>query len=385
MSVVVVDASCYSLPYDYSLCNALGREGCRVVLARSEYRQPWKGSADTFEDWKHFYCRTRSAERRQFFQVPRTLAKAAEHFVDMRSFVQKLRTLRPDVIHFQWLPAPLLDDLYLKQLSAIAPMVFTVHNTHPHGTMIQRLHQRLGWASVFRHFQAVIVHSGFSNRVIVEKKWASANKIHLIPHGVLDYYQDLDNGTPSPASSPNVVMFFGNIEEYKGVDVLVRAFALLPAEVLARTQLLIAGSAKIDIEPLRKLGRDLGIESRIVWKVGYVAEEEVAGLFRSATVVALPYRKIDQSGVLMIAVAFGKAIVASHIGGISEVVEHGVHGLLVNPEDTRGLATALQELLTSPARRHSMEQATTRLAKTELSWARSARKTTDLYRQLLSV
>jgi len=373
------------LPYDYSLCDELGRDGCRVVLARSHFRaSKWKRPATAFEVWNHFYRRSHEAKPGPLLRAPWKLAKVAEHMLDMRRFVGRLRELQPDVIHFQWLPVPLLDSLYLKQLSAIAPLAFTVHNTDPHGSLMQRFHQKLRWASVFQHFEAIIVHSGFSKKQIVEKNWAPAERIHVIPHGVLDYYTSLDAPESAMTSSLEVVLMFGNIEAYKGLDVLVRAFALLPQEVRARTQLLVAGTPNIDIESVRRLSRDLGVDSRIIWKLGFVADEDIPELFRSASLVALPYRSIDQSGVLMTAVAFGKAIVASRIGGIPDVISDGVHGILVNPGDPQDLAAALQNLLTNPVRRHAMERATAHLAKTELSWAVSARKTIDVYRQIIS-
>jgi glycosyltransferase involved in cell wall biosynthesis len=140
----------------------------------------------------------------------------------------------------------------------------------------------------------------------------------------------------------------------------------------------------MDAAPLRKLARDLEIEPQVAWRLNYIAEEEVAPLFRSAALVVLPYRNIDQSGVLMTAVAFGKAIIASRIGGIPDVIQDGVHGLLVNPGDPQDLAAALRDLLTNPARRLAMEQATNKLAKTELSWAASAQKTVEVYRKVVA-
>jgi len=95
--------------------------------------------------------------------------------------------------------------------------------------------------------------------------------------------------------------------------------------------------------------------------------------------VALPYRAIDQSGVLMTAVAFGKAIVASRTGGFPEVIRDGVQGILVAPGNVLELAAALQDLLANPARRQAMEQATRHLARTELSWTNSAQKTVAIY------
>ena len=383
---VMVDASCFSLPYDYSLCDALADQGCRVILARSEFLAgEWTRPASSFEACNHFY-RLSHSKKRQGISAPLwKIIKAAEHLIDMRRFVPRMRALRPDVIHFQWLPVPMLDGLYLRDLSQVAPLVLTVHNARPHGSLTQRLFQDFRRTAILRHFQAIIVHSEFTKRQMVEMDWAPAERIHVIPHAVLDYYLSLDESASLPVCTSNqTVMFFGNIEAYKGLDVLIRAFALLPEDLRDRTQLLVAGSPNTDVASLQKLARDLGIESRMVWKLGYIREEEVPQLFRSATVVALPYRAIDQSGVLMTAVAFGKAIVASRTGGFPEVISDGVNGTLVTPGNVLQLATALQDLLVNPVRRRAMEQANGDLARTELSWANSAQKTIALYETVLA-
>ncbi len=387
MTTVVVDASCFSLPYDYSLCDALGNEGCRVFLVRSEFLAgEWIRRARGFEAWNHFYRLSHGKKRRGIFAPLWRIVKAAEHLVDMREFVPRMRELKPDIIHFQWLPVPLMDGLYLRDLSRVAPLVLTVHNAKPHGSFMQRTLQDCRRTAILRYFQAIIVHSQFTKQQIVAKNWAPADRIHVIPHGVLDYYLSLDGSsqTEQPPPFHQTVMFFGNIEAYKGLDVLIRAFALLPEDLRARTQLLVAGSPNTDVVSLQKLARDLGIERCMVWKLGYIREEEVPQLFRSATIVALPYRAIDQSGVLMTAMAFGKAIVASRTGGFPEVITDRVNGILVTPGVVLELAAALQELLTNPARREAMERATSELARTELSWASSAKKTVALYETVLA-
>jgi glycosyltransferase involved in cell wall biosynthesis len=387
MTTVVVDASCFSLPYDYSLCDALGNEGCRVFLVRSEFLAgEWIRRARGFEAWNHFYRLSHGKKRRGIFAPLWRIVKAAEHLVDMREFVPRMRELRPDIIHFQWLPVPLMDGLYLRDLSRVAPLVLTVHNAKPHGSLMQRTFQDCRRTAILRYFQAIIVHSQFTKQQIVAKNWAPADRVHVIPHGVLDYYLSLNGSsqTEQPPPFHQTVMFFGNIEAYKGLDVLIRAFALLPEDLRARTQLLVAGSPNTDVVSLQKLARDLGIERCMVWKLGYIREEEVPQLFRSATIVALPYRAIDQSGVLMTAMAFGKAIVASRTGGFPEVITDRVNGILVTPGVVLELAAALQELLTNPARREAMERATSELARTELSWASSAKKTVALYETVLA-
>ena len=88
MTSVVVDASCFSLPYDYSLCDALADQGCRVFLARSEFLAgEWTRTADRFEAWKHFYPLSHGKKRQGVFAPLWRIIKAAEHLKDMRRFV----------------------------------------------------------------------------------------------------------------------------------------------------------------------------------------------------------------------------------------------------------------------------------------------------------
>jgi glycosyltransferase involved in cell wall biosynthesis len=385
ITAVVVDASCFSLPYDYSLCEALGRLQCQVVLARSEFLAgDWKRPPAEFRVLNHFYNFSNATKRPKIFRLPWKLIKAGEHLIDMRTFVRRMRDLKPDVIHFQWLPVPLLDGFYLEELSQIAPLVLTVHNSSPHGSFLQRLHQKLRWRSMFRHISAVVAHSEFTKSQIVAQDWVPVDKVHVIHHGVLDYYSAGGGSETSDSPARREILFFGNIEQYKGLDLLIQAFAQLPEEVRASTRLLVAGAPNINVEPMQSLCRYLGIDQQIVWNLGFVAEEKVPQLFRSATVVVLPYRQIDQSGVLMTAVAFGKAIIASRVGGFPEIIRDGISGLLVEPGDIAGLAAALLDVLSHDDRRQSMERMISLSAKTDYSWAQSAEKTKALYEALIA-
>jgi glycogen(starch) synthase len=86
--------------------------------------------------------------------------------------------------------------------------------------------------------------------------------------------------------------------------------------------------------------------------------------------------------VLMTAVAFEKAVVASQVGGIAETIQSGTHGYLVQPGDVSGLTTALSAVLSNPQRRTSMEQAMGGLRKGALSWDNIATQTIQLYARL---
>jgi glycosyltransferase involved in cell wall biosynthesis len=235
---------------------------------------------------------------------------------------------------------------------------------------------------VFEDFRAVIVHSEFSKRRLLEKRWVSADRIHVIPHGPLQYYNSEEACIRKTPAEEQTLLFFGRIERYKGLDVLIRAFAQLPGERITNTRLVIAGTAGFDLAPLRNLSKRLRVEERISWDVRFIPEEEIPALFRAASVVVLPYLDIDQSGVLMTALAFDKAIVASRVGGIAETIQDGVHGLLTEPGSVESLAKALESLLTNVELRRSMENSVRQLRTRELSWESVAQKTLAVYSQI---
>jgi glycosyltransferase involved in cell wall biosynthesis len=228
----------------------------------------------------------------------------------------------------------------------------------------------------------VVVHTAYSKRRVIEEGWMEADKVHVIPHGVLDHYSSRDH-SPVTESAEKTILFFGAIAPYKGLDVLLKAFASMPSETRAKTRIVVAGRADMNIAPIRQLADQLGIAGQIDWNIRFINDREIPGFFRKATVVALPYREIDQSGVLLTAIAFDKPIVATRVGGIPETIEHGTHGLLVQPDNVQELAHALHSVLVNAEWRCSMQHAVHVLGTGELSWRNVARKTIDLYEQLL--
>ena len=355
------------------------------MLARSKFLYDHWEPSSSFDSWQHFYEFTHGAGSAHSRRWLWKLAKGAEHVVGMERFCREMRKLKPDVIHFQWLPLPALDRWFLSRLSRIAPLVLTLHNTKfsRFGTSA-RLQQQTGIRSVFSKFGALIVHSEFSKQKVVESSWASADRVHVVHHGPLEYYRELKMPAAPIAGGEQVVLFFGTTERYKGIDVLLRAFAALPREVLSRTRLLIAGQPRAGVEAAQDLSKQLGVESRVTWDLRFIGEEEVAGLFRSATVVVLPYREIDQSGVLMTAIAFEKAIIATRVGGIPETIQDGDPWIPRPPEDPGQLAKALQEVLTNPQARLVMEGEVRKLRTGALSWKHSARRTLQVYRTVMA-
>jgi glycosyltransferase involved in cell wall biosynthesis len=416
LSAIVVDPLAFSPAYNYSLCDAMSRAGCSVTLAQGGMRRPQLSGKGSFELWSDFHppdqiswprkaarqWLKRGRERRLTHtsnqvvpnQSPpaetarpgavRKLIKAADYFAGMRHFASVFESKRPDIIHFQWLTLPVVDRLYLSRLRKISPLVLTLHNTTLfHGSPTSRL-QGVGFASVLSYFDALIVHTEFSRRRVIEMGWCRPENVHVVPHGVLECH-DLPTNVSSTASADGeqTILFFGSVRPYKGIDYLIRALAKLPAGLLASTRLVVAGNPGMDTSKLFDLAQSLGVDHRITWHLRFIRDEEIPEFFHRASLIVLPYREIDQSGVLMTAVAFGKPIVASRIGGIPEVVHDGIHGYLVDVGDVDGLATAVSKVLLDREKREDMQKALAQLRTGPLAWSSCASRTIDLYQQVL--
>jgi glycosyltransferase involved in cell wall biosynthesis len=141
-----------------------------------------------------------------------------------------------------------------------------------------------------------------------------------------------------------VILFFGNVRAYKGLEELVAALPLVRRSVDAT--LVVAGSFFEPLERYRRQARDLGVGDQVRFVPDYVPDEDVAGLFARSDVVALPYRSAPGSGVLGQAAQAGRPVVATAVGSLPAMV--GDRGILVSPGDPAALAEGLVRALRDP-------------------------------------
>jgi glycosyltransferase involved in cell wall biosynthesis len=227
------------------------------------------------------------------------------------------------------------------------------------------------------------VHSRHGRDRLIGDLGVAAENVRMIPHGAFDYLTRLETQrTIDPAAGDlhgrKVVLSFGLIRPHKGVDVLVDAFAATPEDAV----LLIVGRPMMPVEPLRRRARELGVEDRVRLVPRFVAEDEVPAYFRRADLVVLPYRDVEQSGVLFTALAFSCPLLITAVGGFPELAEHGA-ARIVPPGDTASLQAAMRDLLDDEDARSALSQAARRAAAGPYSWERAAELTENLYRELL--
>jgi len=373
MRVQLVDPRGDVTPYDHALSAALGRRGAEVELVTSRFVYgPIPGERD-YAVSERFY---RLAVRRGLeARRSRQALRLVEHVPDMLRY--RRHAGGADVRHFQWLPLEAIDSWLIP---AARPRVMTLHNVIRRGegrrsaAVTRRLAERM---------DGLVVHTEHGRRRLTERLGIDPGKIRVIPHGAFEHLTRQRRELPLPDELAEVegpvVLSFGMVRPYKGVDVLLDAFRDVEGAELWIVGRPLDGSL---MGELHERARQIPGKVRFVTR--YITEAEIPAFFRRADLVALPYRSVDQSGVLYIGLAFGKPMVISAVGGFEELAaEHGA-ARLVPPAEPEPLAAAIRELLADSGERARLGERAAAAATGPYSWDNSAALTLELYEELLA-
>ena len=379
MKIALIDPSLFTWPYDKALAEGLIGEGHDVVFY-TKYLGPKDQGKGTPYLRELFYPGFQTAFMKSLPHPVFLGLKGIAHFFSLITLWYNLRLYRPDIIHFQWAPLPVVDRLFVPLFRKIAPVVLTVHDSSPFNNNPRSKLQGMGAIDIMRDYDHLIVHTEKA-REAVRKYGLSLDRISRIEHGVIG--TDMPNVSPLKASGerPVTILLFGHLKPYKGADVLIGALSHLPDDVRARCLVRIVGKPQMDVEPLFALARERGVDTSIRWDLRFIGDDEVGEVFASSDITAMPYREIDASGVLMVSLSIGRPIVASNIGLFSEILEDGKHGFLIPMEDEKALAAALEKLIRDENLRLQMGQNVRDLGQSIPGWDVIARKTADLYKR----
>lgn len=307
--------------------------------------------------------------RLESFHKPR-IRQVSAQLRCMRSLFRKIRALAPDVIHYQG--AHLWFDLVFPFLLRY-PRVFTIHDFRPHPGD-QPFQQTPFLIESFARGCAdeLIVHSCHTRELVLGKLRGFRDRISVIPH--------IQIGEAVPPACVTheepLILFFGRIWPYKGLEYLIRAEPLITARV-PEAKFLIAGQG----EDFSRYRRMMVHQDRFIVHNKFVPDDEAADYFRRASVVVLPYIEASQSGVIPMAYSAGKPVVATTVGGLPEMVENGRTGYVVAPGDSVQLAEAVTKLLSDEPLRRRMGANAKRKIEEECSPSVVAGKTMEVYRR----
>jgi D-inositol-3-phosphate glycosyltransferase len=359
--------------YDAGLCEGLAEAGVDVTLYTSD---------KTPEDERAPY-RTRRFYREVYGPDPAWRRGIRYLRASLRAMLGAGRD-GASVAHLHFFHAGPLElfDVLLARLLGLR-VVATAHDVRPFAAGLSA--PRVAKVA-YRLVHRIVAHSETARRELLEVLRVPGAKVDVIPHG--NYLRSID-GVPTKEAARSrlgldrdarVLLFFGQLKEVKGLDVLLRAMPKV-VDDHEDAVLLIAGKVwKDDWERYRRQADALAAAGNCVCRVSYVPEAEVPDYYAASDVVVLPYHRIYQSGVLLLAMSYGKPVVVSDIEGMTEVVEDGANGHVFSSGDDRALAEKLSQVLADPAGLKRVGEAGLAYVSRHHDWSETGRKTAEAYR-----
>lgn len=296
------------------------------------------------------------------------LASSFFSYSRISRLVKAVKQFNPDVTYFpfgcMWAP------LAFPVIHKFSKIVCTYHDPHPytHGYIWSQYIQVLIGKPAKKYTDGIIILNQRDKGYVEQSE---KKPVAVVPHAAYSFYVADDNKTSNVINKQ--IAFFGRIDVYKGVDVLVDAFLKVKTNNL---KLLIAGSGTIDNITLQKIKSN----SNIITENRYIENDEIARLMENTDIVVLPYTNASQSGVIPMAFAFGKMVIATNVGALSEQVPSGTGVLVEVCSDA--IAEAIDNIYSTPEKILEFGRNAKRYADIALSWNHSAALVIDFCKQL---
>ena len=242
----------------------------------------------------------------------------------------------------------------------------------------------------YRAARRIIAHSQIAKRELIQELGIDEHKIEVIAHG--NYVDSVPAGiTPAMsrahfgiAPDKRVLVFFGQIKDVKGLEVLLEGFALALQQDPS-LHLLIGGRVwKTDFSRYQDIIDRHGLAPSCSLHIRYIPDNEVAYFYRCADLVVLPYLRIYQSGVVLLAMSYGSPVLVSDIEGMLEAVEDDHTGFVFKGRDPGHLAQRLGEIFSVPGRAAEIAQAGLRRVAVHNDWGLLGEQTLACYLKALA-
>ena len=294
----------------------------------------------------------------------------------LRNFIKKLDEFKPDVIHLQ-IGGGII---YLALLTFLKkyPIVSTFHDVKLHLGEESRLLAFTRYL-IRKYSNQIIVHGEKLKEQMIKEYNIPEDKVHAIPIGEHEVAPFKKYEREDIKEDGNLILFFGRIYEYKGLEYLIKAEPMITKEV-PDAKIIIAGTG----ENFKKYEEMMVNRDNFIVHNYRIPYKEGAELFQRCSVVVLPYIDASQSGVIPTAYGFKKPIVVTDVGSIPEIVDDGVTGFIVPPRNTEALADAIVKLLEDEDLRKQMGESAYKKLKTDLSWDKIAGKTIEVYKKAIN-
>ena len=282
-----------------------------------------------------------------------------------------------NILHAQWW-SWFLSPVYLIVLAVVKlrkkKIIMTLHNVSPHERSFWK-----GWlnSSIISLADEYIVHSEH-NKKLFTNKLKNKKKIYVIGHGIILMEKSKESVNKLRkkygfSNNDKILLFFGNIRDYKGLDVLLKS---LSRNKDNKVNLIIAGNPWGSFGKYQKMIESLKIKDRVHLYLGYNPDKKVAELFKLSDVFVLPYKQFEAaSGAGTVGLNFGKAMAVTKVGGLPDLVKD--RNVIALPKNSEDLA---KKIIYAEKNKKRLERESEEKAR-EFSWKTVAQKTRRVYRR----
>lgn len=270
--------------------------------------------------------------------------------------------------------------IYIPMLSMLT-YVFTRRIRKPLITTVHDVNQHMGEGNPIKYILDKFVIQESDKLIVLSKKFIKElsakykkrqEDIYYIPHANFSIYVP-DGYKPDFDNINHKILFFGRIHKYKGLEVLLKAMCIVK-EAIPDIRLVIAGNGNVTSEE-KNLIVKLG--DAIVDNIRWISDDEIGSFFEDIDFTVLPYIEASQSGVIPLSYSFGKSVVASDVGGLSEQVYEGC-GRMTEAGNHKKLAECIIELYKHPNEIISMNKEAYKTSNTILSWEYSSDRLSEI-------
>jgi glycosyltransferase involved in cell wall biosynthesis len=266
-----------------------------------------------------------------------------------------------------------------------AKVVLTIHDVNSFDTNNKySLASRL----VYKIADLILTHNQFSKKEILKINPRLNKIIRVVPHGnyspFINVLKDKEK-SKSYLNLPNdktVLLFFGMIKKVKGLDVLLRSFSQIVRDH-PNTLLVIAGKLwRNNFKVYQQIIDANNLSNNVVVHSKFIAHDDVKHYYCASDLVILPYKKIYQSGVLMMALSYGRPVLVSDIPPFKEIITDDVNGFFFSSEDVKSLTTKLNKILSAKEKLFAIQDNGRALVNDKYDWIEIGRLLKQEYKIL---
>lgn len=312
------------------------------------------------------------------------VVKALEGVINYHVLLFYILKDKPALLHFQWFPfieICSVDIFYIAlfRFCRLSPkIVLTIHNVYPHDMTIARKESyNRRFRKMDKYIDRYIVHTKSTLQEVEQEFGIRPDRMSVVPHGI--FTPQYTKKQQAASRYGKSVILYGGITPYKGADILLDAIQLLSPSQREHLHVTIAGSVSEDyLQELQNKAEGCKVD----FLPYYVPNDDLYGLIAQSDYIALPYRNISQSGVLLLALYFRKPLLVSDLPSFKETLEGFTDDMFFEAGNPQALANLIIRHLNNDVDTETQMKTIEHL-NTIYSWEEAARMTYSAYKNCL--